>query len=131
MATAGVLTSSALTITADHASATSPASNFDSKMKNAKALADLKESLVPLERVPFEAEKHLAYEPPAKIHSMKELGYSEGAGVSPIGVSEPFPLFSAEAIQQMRAEILSDEVWSQYQFTSDLAQCQLRGFASE
>ena len=60
---------------------------------------------------------------------MKELGYDDNAGISPIGVSEPFPLFSAEAIHCMRSEVLSKEVWSEYQFSSDLAMCQLRGFA--
>ncbi|EGE06054.1 hypothetical protein TEQG_05168 [Trichophyton equinum CBS 127.97] len=72
-----------------------------------------------------------ATEQRAKIHSMKELGYDDNAGISPIGVSEPFSLFSAEAIRCMRSEVLSKEVWSEYQFSSDLAMCQLRGFAPQ
>ncbi|KAF3481656.1 uncharacterized protein GIQ15_04415 [Arthroderma uncinatum] len=81
------------------------------------------------EKVQFDPEKHIQFTPPSKVHSMKELGYDDNAGISPIGVSEPFPLFSAEAIRCMRAEVLSKEVWSEYQFSSDLAMCQLRGFA--
>lgn len=130
MATPGVNTPSP-SVVAGHHPASSSSSKVNQETKNAKALADLKRSLVTIERVPFDADKHLAYMPPSKTYSMKELGYSEGAGLSPIGVSEPFPLFSTEAIQQMRAEILSDDVWKQYQFNSDLAQCQLRGFAAE
>lgn len=62
---------------------------------------------------------------------MVELGYPGSKGVSPIGVSEPFPLFSAKAIQQMRAEVLSPEVRQKYEYSSDIAQCQLRGYAAE
>ena len=91
----------------------------------------LKESLPVLERVQFDAKTHLEYTIEPRTYSMKELGYSADAGVSRIGVSEPFQLFSADAIKQMRAEILSDDVWADYQFTSDLNQCQLRGFAPE
>ncbi|KAM5471302.1 hypothetical protein MauCBS54593_003642 [Microsporum audouinii] len=81
------------------------------------------------ERVQFDPMRHIRFTPPSKVHSMQELGYDDNAGISPIGVSEPFPLFSAEAIRCMRAEVLSKEVWSEYQFSSNLAMCQLRGFA--
>jgi hypothetical protein len=62
---------------------------------------------------------------------MQELDYPEGKGISPVGVSEPFPLFSEEAVKQMRAEILDEKVWDKYKFSSNLSQCQLRGFAPE
>ncbi|KAL4781204.1 hypothetical protein BJX76DRAFT_350350 [Aspergillus varians] len=83
------------------------------------------------EKVSFEPSKHLNYTPPSKVHSMEELGYSESRGISPIGVSEPFPLFSADAIQQMRKEVLSDEVFAKWKYSSELAQCQLRGYAAD
>ncbi|KAK2753592.1 hypothetical protein FQN54_007369 [Arachnomyces sp. PD_36] len=110
------------------AAAPSP-SKVDCGTKHMNDLMDLKASLKGLERVSFNAGKHLEHTPPTKIYSMKELGYSEGSGVSPIGVSEPFPLFSAEAIEQMRIEILGDDVLKGFQYSSGLAQCQLRGFA--
>lgn len=89
------------------------------------------ESLPASERVPFDPKKHLNFSPPSKVWTMKELGYPDSRGVSPIGVSEPFPLFTPEAIKQMRAEVLSEEVFTHYQYSSNLAQCQLRGFARE
>ncbi len=79
----------------------------------------------------FDPEKHLAFTPPSKVHTMKDLNFEETIGVSPIAVSEPFPLFSPEAIHHMRAEVLSDKVWDNCQYSSNLAQCQLRGFAPE
>ncbi|OOF97848.1 hypothetical protein ASPCADRAFT_43039 [Aspergillus carbonarius ITEM 5010] len=83
------------------------------------------------EHVSFDPSKHLDHTPPSKVHTMKELGYPDSRGVSPIGVSEPFPLFSAEAIQLMREEVLSDEVFAKHRYSSNIAQCQLRGYAAE
>lgn len=84
-----------------------------------------------LERAIFVPSKHLAYTPPSKVHSMADLGYSKDRGVSPVGVSEPFPLFSVGAIQRMREEVLSEDVLARYQYSSELAHCQLRGYAQE
>ncbi|EFW19718.1 hypothetical protein D8B26_007907 [Coccidioides posadasii str. Silveira] len=81
--------------------------------------------------VQFDPSVHLNFTAPSKVHTMKELGYKDNVGVSPVGVSEPFPLFSAEAIKQMRKEVLSENVWRHYKFSSNIAQCQLRGFAPE
>ena len=83
------------------------------------------------ENVIFDPVRHINFIPPSKVHTMQELNISEGAGVSPVAVSEPFQLFTSEAVHQMRAEILSSKVWDNCQYSSNLAQCQLRGFASQ
>ncbi|EEH19151.1 hypothetical protein PABG_01470 [Paracoccidioides brasiliensis Pb03] len=83
----------------------------------------------PEESIRFDPQKHLQFSPPSKVHSMKELEYSHDVGLSPIGVSDPFPLFSPEAIFQMRKEVLNDQVWAKYHFSSNLSQSQLRGYA--
>jgi hypothetical protein len=98
---------------------------------NNKTQIPIKESLAPSDQVAFDASKHIQFFPPSKVWTMKELEYPDGSGISPVGVSEPFPLFTEDAIKQMRAEILSDNVWSKYQYSSNLSQCQLRGFAPE
>lgn len=97
----------------------------------AKPRTIIQENLLSIEKAAFDPAQHLEYTPPAKILSMEDLGYPESRGVSPIGVSEPFTLFSEEAVKQMRAEILSDVVWKDYQYSSELAQCQLRGYAAK
>jgi hypothetical protein len=79
----------------------------------------------------FDPIKHLAFVPPAKIYTMEELDLPKTDGVSPVAVSDPFPLFTQEAIQRMRAEIMSNKVWENCQYSSNLAQCQLRGFAAQ
>ena len=79
----------------------------------------------------FDPARHLAFMPPSKVYTMKELDFAEDVGVSPIAVSEPFSLFTQVAIERMRAEIMSNKVWENCQYSSNLAQCQLRGFAAQ
>jgi hypothetical protein len=78
----------------------------------------------------FDPAKHLDYTAPSKIWSMEEIGKA-GQGISPNAVTEPFPLFTESAIKQMRAEILSKGVLDNCKYQSNLAHCQLRGFAPE
>ena len=100
------------------------------KRSGDKPLIDLSgiESVV---KVPFDAEKHLSFDPPSRVYTMKDLGLPEDIGVSPVAVSEPFRLFTEDAILQMRAEVLSKNVWDYCQYSSNLAQCQLRGHAPD
>jgi hypothetical protein len=96
-----------------------------------KPIIPVRENLSPDERVSFDPAKHIKFTPPSKVWTMQELDYPEGKGISSTGVSEPFPLFSEEAVKQMRAEILSEEVWDKYKYSSNLSHCQLRGYAPE
>ena len=82
------------------------------------------------ERVTFDPAKHLTFVPPSKIYSMEEIGLAN-VGVSPMAASEPFQLFTPEAIAQMRKEILRKEVFENCQYSSNLSKGQLRGFAPE
>ncbi len=77
----------------------------------------------------FNPNEHLVYQPPKKVYSMTDLALPANNGVSPVAVSEPFPLFSEAAVDKMRAEVLSDVVMEQYSYTSDIAPKQLRGYA--
>lgn len=88
-------------------------------------------NMAPPVKIAFNPADHLSYKAPSKVFTMKELGLPEDIGVSAVAVSEPFQLFTPEAIQQMRAEVLSTRVWENCQYSSNLSQCQLRGFAPE
>lgn len=80
---------------------------------------------------PFDAGKHMAYKPPPEVIKMTDIGYSEDTGVSPVAVSQPFQLFSEEAVQRMRSEIFRPEVMEKYRRSSNLAACQLRGIPAK
>ena len=86
---------------------------------------------MPLNTDDFDPEKHIDFVPPTKIHNMSDLKLPEGTGVSPFAVSEPFQLFTEEAVARMRAEIFSKAVLENCRYSSNLAQCQLRGFAAK
>ena len=61
---------------------------------------------------------------------MKEIGL-EGHGISPVAVSEPFSLFTTEAVKQMRAEIFSEPVLRDCQYASTFAKNMVRGMGRE
>lgn len=88
-----------------------------------------KQEISPLGSDDFNASKHLGFKKPPKVWSMKDLGLPENTGISPVAVSEPFPLFTQEAVMRMRKEVLCPEVMANCKYSSNLAQCQLRGFA--
>lgn len=79
-----------------------------------------------MEKEDFDPEKHLAFQPPKKIYTMQEIGI-EGHGISPNAISEPFPLFTEEAIRQMRAEVFSDEALEHCQYSSTFIKHMVRG----
>ena len=81
--------------------------------------------------VDFDPSEHLVYkELPPRV-MMKDIGFDEDKGISPVAVSQPFRLFSHAAIQQMRDEILKPEILKDHQYKSNLAACQLRGYAAK
>lgn len=83
-----------------------------------------------LTKVEFDPVKHLNYQPPKNIISMADIGL-EGHGISANAVSDPFPLFTPEAIEQMRAEIFSQPVLENCQYMSSFCQNMIRGMGPE
>ncbi|CUM64983.1 uncharacterized protein PRCAT00002601001 [Priceomyces carsonii] len=101
-----------------------------------------KTGLTSTDDIKFDPSKHLKYysEDPIDKHSfhntrrltMEELGLSNKNQISPIGVSDPFPLFTDEAVNIMKQEILKKEIFSKYarhcyNSTTGL-DCNLRGY---
>lgn len=78
-------------------------------------------------RVDFDPNHHLSIVHPDQIFTMKEFGL-EGAGISTTAASEPFSLFTPDAVQQMRAEVFSESVLRTCQYSSDFAHNMIRGF---
>lgn len=81
-------------------------------------------------RETFNPEKHLNFQKPARIYTMEEIGL-KGQGISPVAASEPFSLFTPEAIRQMRAEIFSDPCLAKCQYASTFAKNMIRGMGRE
>jgi hypothetical protein len=79
----------------------------------------------------FDPKKHIAFDKPPSTLMMKDIGYADDVGVSPVAVTQPFQLFSPEAINIMRSEIAKPEVRARYHYSSNIANAQLRGYARE
>ncbi|QIX00116.1 hypothetical protein AMS68_005633 [Peltaster fructicola] len=79
----------------------------------------------------FDPAKHIAFERPSKIYRMTDIGYTDETGVSPIAASEPFQLFSQDAIEQFRSEILQQDVMENCNYSGDLGCFMLRGYAAK
>jgi hypothetical protein len=77
--------------------------------------------------VAFQPETHLAYQEEPKVLTMKDIGLADDVGISPVAISESFPLFTEEAINLMREEIFTNEVWNNCLHSTEFAGCQLRG----
>ena len=84
-----------------------------------------------MEYCSFDAAADLEYAGTPKVHSMEDLGFSKETGVSSVAVSQPFKLFSNQAIQRFRNEIFSSQVRNNFEFSSNIAPCQLRGYAAK
>lgn len=82
-----------------------------------------------LENVEFDPARHLAFEAPKHVLMMTDIGYTEDTGISSVAVSDPFRLFSTEAVQKFRDECLNDDVFATCAVKSNIAACQLRGYA--
>ncbi|CAG8364084.1 unnamed protein product [Penicillium salamii] len=78
----------------------------------------------------FDPQKHLEFHPPSGIITMKDIGL-QGHGISPVAASEPFPLFTTAAIKQIRAEIFSEPVLRDCQYSSSFAKNMVRGMGRE
>lgn len=77
----------------------------------------------------FDPSEHLVGGLPAKKMTMKDIGLPENIGVSPVAVSDPFQLFTTQAVEIMRKEIFN--VPDQFKFQSNIAKRQLRGYAKQ
>lgn len=79
----------------------------------------------------FDPGRHIAYQEPPEILTMKDIGFTEDVGVSPVAVTHPFQLFNPDAIKIMRSEIDKPEVRAKHHYASNIASAQLRGYARE
>ncbi|KAJ0314098.1 hypothetical protein Brms1b_007249 [Colletotrichum noveboracense] len=62
----------------------------------------------------FNPDQHLAFVEEPKKLALKDVSLPEDIGISPVACSEPFPLFTEEAIQTMRQEIFTTEVYAPF-----------------
>lgn len=78
-------------------------------------------------RAAFDPSKHLIFKEKPKVLTLSDIGLPDDIGISPVAVSDPFPLFDEEAIRIMRSEIFTIEVWENCLHSTGAFGCHLRG----
>jgi hypothetical protein len=58
----------------------------------------------------FDTSRHLCFESPKEVITLKALLLSEDNAISPVAVTDPFPLFSIEGVKELRGDIFRKEV---------------------
>lgn len=84
-----------------------------------------------LRSLEFDPDRHIDYQPPVSLLTWENIGFPKDHGVAPVCATQPFRLFSEEAVRQMRSEILQPDVLNCYTTGSNIAALQVRGFAAE
>jgi hypothetical protein len=79
----------------------------------------------------FEPSKHLCFEPPKNIVTLKELLLSEKDAISPVAITEPFPLFSLEGVTQIRADLFRKEIVNKYGDRTKKNCYKMRGYSKD
>lgn len=109
---------------------TMPAVAFPISTSSMKSKPLIRAKLQPssaVQHVDFDPEKHLSFVERPNTLSLSDIGLPEDAGISPVAVSDPFPLFNEEAIRIMRSELFQEEVWENCIHSTAFAECQIRG----
>ncbi|KAB8225649.1 hypothetical protein BDV33DRAFT_231046 [Aspergillus novoparasiticus] len=98
--------------------------------KESHSINKLPQSLIDSARVAkkevSDPNKHPNSQPLKRVTTMKEIGL-EGHGTSSVAASEPRSLFTPEAIKQIRAEVISEPVLADCQYSSTFAKNMVRG----
>ncbi|KIX95190.1 uncharacterized protein Z520_09106 [Fonsecaea multimorphosa CBS 102226] len=58
----------------------------------------------------FNPARHMAFQPPESVVTLRELLLSEENACSPIAITKPFPLFSLEGVVEMRKDVFRESV---------------------
>lgn len=79
----------------------------------------------------FDPSKHLCFEPPKSLVTLKELLLSEKNAISPVAITEPFPLFTLEGVKQMRADLFRAEVVNKHAYRTKSRCFKMRGYSKD
>lgn len=96
-----------------------------------KSISGVSTSYFESKPIQFDPKRHLNYAPPEKVYSMNDLGYENEVGVSPVGVTTAFPLFTEEAVNIMRSEIFQKDVFDNCNFSKVAGIIKLRGYVAK
>lgn len=80
--------------------------------------------------IKFDPATHLCCKKPESVVTLKDLALDD-VGISPVGVTALFPLFTLEGVTELRRDILSDKVIDKWTVSSYLSAFQGREFTKD
>ena len=83
------------------------------------------------ERVHFDPKKHLRFDMPKKVYTLEDLKFPFKQEAGNVAATDPFPLFTKEAIVQIRRELFSPRTIRNCMTTRRLGSAQVRGAAPQ
>ncbi|KAI1625869.1 hypothetical protein EDD37DRAFT_692877 [Exophiala viscosa] len=82
-------------------------------------------------RVHFDPKIHLRFQKPEKTYTLDDLKYNTKQAVGHVAATDPFPLFTREAIVEMRRELLSERTIKNCMTYTRPGSVQIRGAAPQ
>jgi hypothetical protein len=79
----------------------------------------------------FDPKKHLCFQPPDSLLTLEELGLSGEKSISPVAITQPFPLFTIEAVKEMRADLFRKEVVGKHGNATFKGCYKMRGYSKD
>lgn len=80
----------------------------------------------------FDPNMHLCIQPPSGLISLEELGLANQSVISPIAMTQPFPLFRPECVERMRADLFRQKIIERHASRSSFKGCyKIRGYAKD
>ena len=79
----------------------------------------------------FNPARHLKFGAPKSIVTLKELLLPEQDAISPVAITEPFPLFTLEGVTQMRADLFRKEVVNKHGDRTKKNCYKMRGYSKD
>lgn len=81
----------------------------------------------------FDPVKHMNYSKPTELTTLEELGLETSKAISPVAITNPFPLFSNEGVEAIRADVFRREVVGKHIFKEPKrpGYYKLRGYADD
>tara|TARA_R110002060_G_scaffold39569_1_gene50750 strand:+ start:568 stop:1638 length:1071 start_codon:yes stop_codon:yes gene_type:complete len=81
----------------------------------------------------FDPKTHMSFSPPSEFFTLEELGLASPLATGPIAITAPFPLFSAEGIKQLRADLFRPSVIEKHMYreAKDPGVYKVRGYGKD
>ncbi|OAL34941.1 hypothetical protein AYO20_05902 [Fonsecaea nubica] len=91
----------------------------------------LRSEAEPVPSITFDPARHMAFQPPESVITLRELLLSEENACSPVAITKPFPLFSLEGVVEMRKDVFRESVVRKHGQKIKSGTYKMRGYSQD